>query len=195
MISGREVAIGIYGAWRLLRFDRAAIRYFDSTLDGLWKSFYAALIVVPAVIVLRVLFVAANPEVFSEAGTIRIATVFAIDYVYQWLLFPLVMISLADRIGRSGQYITFIVARNWSQVIQIAIFLPAALLFEMSGADDPGVGGTILIVAYLVTWVYEWFITRSALDIPGLTAALIVLLGVAISFAISIVGEVLIGAV
>ena len=54
MISGREVAIGIYGAWRLLHFDRAAVQYFDSTIDSFWKSFYAALVVLPAVIVLRI---------------------------------------------------------------------------------------------------------------------------------------------
>ncbi len=192
MISGREVAIGIYGAWRLLHFDRAAVQYFDSTIESFWKSFYAALVVLPAVIVLRVLLFTSAPEGFVEAGTGRITTVFAIDYVYQWVVFPLVMIYLAEFMGRSRQYVTFIVARNWSQVIQIAIFLPAAFLFVISGSQESGWGGAVLIAAYLITWIYEWFIARTALDISGAAAAVIVVIGVAISFAISTFSEALI---
>lgn len=192
MISTREIFLGIYGAWRLLHFDRAALRYFDSSVDGFWKSFYAALVVLPAVIILRIVLFTIAPENISDAGTGRITAVFAIDYVYQWLIFPLVMFYLAEFIGRSRNYVTFIVARNWSQVIQIAIFLPAAVLFVRSGAGEPSWGAVILIAAYLVTWVYEWFITRTALDISGPAAAVIVIIGIAISFLISTVSQALI---
>lgn len=195
MISGRELAIGIYGAWRLLHFDRAAIQYFDSTLDGFWKSFYAALVALPAVFVLRALFLANNPEIAATAGMSRVVMVFAIDYAYQWLLFPLVMFYLAEGIGRSRQYVAFIVARNWSQVIQFAIILPAALLVVMGGANEAGWGWVILIAAHMATWVYGWFIARTALDISGLAAALIVFTELAISIVISIFSELLVGSI
>ncbi len=195
MISGRELAIGVYGAWRLLHFDRDAIQYFDSTIGGFWKSFYAALVVLPAVIVLRVLFLADNPDVAAAAGSIRITLVFALDYVYQWVVFPLVMINIADGIGRSRQYTTFIVARNWSQVIQVAIILPAAFLFVLSGSEEAGFGRAVLIVAHMATWAYGWFIARTALDISGIAAALIVLAELVISVAISVMSELLIRAV
>ena len=195
MINARDVVTGIYAAWRLLLFDRAAIRIVDKTIDGFWKSFYAAVIALPGVIILRVLFIDANPEMVSQAGTNRIAMVFALDYVYQWILFPLLMAHVAEAIGRRRQYVTFIVARNWSQVIQVAIILPPAVILFAGGSGDPGAGWLLLIAAHAVTWVYGWFIARTALDISGQAAALIVLAELAISIAISVVSELLISAV
>jgi len=195
VINARDVVTGIYCAWRLLLFDRTAIQFVDSTIDGFWKSFYAAVIALPGVFILRILFIDANPDLVSQAGTDRIAMVFALDYVYQWILFPLFMFYVAEAIGRSRQYVTFIVARNWSQVIQIAIILPPAVILVAGGSDDPGARWILLIAAHLVTWVYGWFIARTALDISGMAAALIVLAELVISIAISLVSELLIGAV
>jgi hypothetical protein len=192
VISGRELAIGVYGAWRLLHFERAAIQYFDSTIDGFWKSFYAALVVIPAVIVLRLLFLSDNPDIAAAAGSSRIAIVFTIDYVYQWVLFPLVMINIAEGIGRGREYTAYIVARNWSQVVQVAIILPAAVFFVLSGSGESSFGRAVLIAAHMATWVYGWFIARSALDISGIAAALIVLVELVISVAISVMSELLI---
>lgn len=192
MISTRELITGIYGAWRLLHFDRTAIQYFDSTTDAFWKSFYAALVILPPVIVLRVIFFDTAPDNFAAAGIGRIASVFAIDYVYQWVLFPLIMIYLAEMMGRNRQYIRFIVARNWSQVIQVAMFLPAAAIFMMREFDEPGWRAAFLLAAYVATWVYEWFVTRAALDISSAAAAIIVAIGVAVSFGISGFSEALI---
>lgn len=195
MINTRDVVTGLYSAWRLLLFDRAAIRIVDSTIDGFWKSFYAAVIALPGVFVLRLLFIDANPDLVSHAGTSRIAMVFALDYVYQWILFPLFMVYVAEAIGRRRQYVTFIVARNWSQVIQVAIVLPAAVIILAGGSGDPGAGWMLLIAAHLVTWVYGWFIARTALDISGGAAALIVLAELAIGVVISLVSELMISAV
>jgi hypothetical protein len=195
VINARDVVTGIYCAWRLLLFDRSAIRYLDSTVGGFWKSFYAAVIALPGVFILRVLFVDANPDLVSQAGSDRIAMVFALDYVYQWILFPLLMVYIAEAIGRRRQYVTFIVARNWSQVIQIAIILPPAVIIFAGGSDDPGARWLLLVAAHLVTWVYGWFIARTVLDISGMAAALIVLAELVVSVVVSIVSELLIGAV
>ncbi len=193
MISGRELAIGIYSAWRLLLFDRDAVQYLDSTVNGFWKSFYAALVALPGLIVLRALFLTENPDLVASAGGGRIAAVFAIDYVYQWVVFPLFMIYFADGMGRSGQYTAFIVARNWSQVIQVAIILPATAFFVSSGAEDPGLETVFLIAAHIATLVYSWFIARTALEVSGPAAAFVVAIELVISVVISIFSQMLIG--
>jgi hypothetical protein len=186
---------GIYGAWRFLHFDRAAVQYIDASLDGVWKSFYAALVILPAVIVLRVLLVAANPDTFADAQTSRIAIVFALDYVFQWVVFPLVMFYIAETMGRSRQYASFIVARNWSHTIQLMIIFPPALLVLMTNTEGPGLPEMFLLVAHVATWVYGWFIARTVLDISNLAAALIVLTDLVISLLITISSEILIAAV
>ena len=193
MITARDAVMGIYGAWRLLLFDRSGLQYIDSTIDGFWKSFYAAVVALPGVYILRLLFLDTNPEVLAETGTARIVLVFAIDYAYQWILFPLVMFSIAEAIGCSRHYVTFIVARNWSQILQIAIVLPAAALFAAGSSDEPGIGPLVLLAAYAVTWVYAWFIARTALDLSRQAATVIVLVELAISVSISIFSELLIG--
>jgi hypothetical protein len=195
VINSRDVVTGIYCAWRLLLFDRTAIRIADSTIEGFWKSFYAAVIALPGVFILRTLFIDANPDLVAQAGTSRIAIVFALDYVYQWVLFSLLMAYIAEAIGRSGQYVTFIVAHNWSQVIQVAIIFPPAFIIVAGSADDPGARWLLLVAAHSVTWIYGWFIARTALNISSMAAALIVLAELAISVVISLVSELLIGVV
>lgn len=192
MISARDVILGLFSAWRLFLFDRNADRYIDSTVGGFWKSFYAAVIVLPGVIILHLLVVRNNPELFAGAGMARLATVFAIEYVYQWVLFPLAMIYIADAMGREHRYVSYIVARNWSHVIQITIVLPAAVIFFAGDGDGTGLGSFLLIAAYLVIGVYTWFIARTVLDITGLAAVVIVAIELAITEAISFVGKVLI---
>ncbi|NKB48849.1 MAG: hypothetical protein GKS02_05725 [Alphaproteobacteria bacterium] len=185
MTSTREIIIGIYGAWRLLLLDRSALRLFDVTIAGFWKSFYAALVVLPFVIIVQVMIVSVFPDEINQAPTVRSMMVFAIDYVYQWTVFPLVMIYLAEIMARNGQYTTFIVARNWAHAVQIVIFLPAAIFVAIVGADNPDLARMIILAAYVAAWAYEWFIARTALEISGSAATVIVLISIAISFGIS----------
>jgi len=103
VINARDVVLGLYVAWRLLLFDGAARQYIDATIAGYWKSFYAAAIALPAVFILRLLYLDVHPELTAHADTERVVAVFALDYVYQWVAFPLLMVYGADAIGRSRQ--------------------------------------------------------------------------------------------
>ena len=42
MLSAREAAASLYGAYRLARQDAGGLDYFDTSLEGFWRSFYAA---------------------------------------------------------------------------------------------------------------------------------------------------------
>ena len=52
MITSRELAAALYGAWRLARFDPRGQDQFDTSVAGFWCSFQAAGIVVPAYVFL-----------------------------------------------------------------------------------------------------------------------------------------------
>ena len=195
MISAREVVTGIYGAWRLLLFDRSGLQYFDSTIDGFWKSFYAAVVALPGVLILLLLSVTANPDIAPTGSTGRIAIVFVIAYVIQWVSFPLLMFYIADLIGRNRQYITFVVAYNWSQVIQTAIILPPTIFVILVDAGQPGLGSIFFLTALIAIGVYAWFIARNALDITGIAATLIVFIDFAIAILISRGNDLMVGGI
>ena len=40
--SLHEIFYGVFGAWRLFRLDPKAMAYFDNSVEGFWKSFFAA---------------------------------------------------------------------------------------------------------------------------------------------------------
>ena len=39
--------MSIYGAYRLARLDAAGMSYFDTSVAGFWRSFFAAVIIAP----------------------------------------------------------------------------------------------------------------------------------------------------
>jgi len=45
--SAREMMYALYGAYRLARFDAGGMRYFDASIDGFWRSFFAAVLIAP----------------------------------------------------------------------------------------------------------------------------------------------------
>lgn len=186
MITARDLAYGLFGAWRLAHFDRSGMQYFEDTAEAYWKSFFAAIIVLPAFIVMELLTIAARPEAAQAAHPLRVIVVFAIFYIISWAAFPVVMIKLAEMLDRRERYIRFIVAANWSTIIQVAVALPALTLVTVGGS---GATQLIYLAATLAILTYGWFITRTALDIPGVAAAGIVALDLTLSILIASIGD------
>ena len=169
MISTRELSIALYGTWRFAALDRSAIQFFDNTPDAFWRSFYAALVALPAYALL------------------------VISYVIGWVLFPLVMVSFTDTLKCSEKYFRFIAAWNWSIVLQSFLFLGVSA-FSASGAIPDNLGGLISLVATLAIFFYQGFIARTTLDVPVPAAALVVVIDLSIAIGLSLVGRSLYGA-
>lgn len=163
----RETVAGVLGAWRLLLGDRGAMAWFDTTLHGFWRSFSAAVVVAPiytVVLLIGYWGLEPAPPVF------RIVSVHALAYVIDWVLFPLAMIPFTDFIDRRERYLGFIVAYNWSAVLQYA-FYGVLSLFIATGVLPLQASFGVMMVAMVVIMVYVWRIARIALEVPGLMAA------------------------
>ena len=186
MISLREIATGLYGAYRLAHLDTGGMAGFDKTLSGFWKSFFAALLAAPLYALLTALNLPddTGKELLETEGGARVFLIEALAYVIGWVLFPLVMIRITDLLQRQQEYFIFIVAYNWAGVLQIAIFLPVAAL-TVSGLL-PLAGGNFLstIVLFAILY-YQWFITRTALRIEVGAAVAIVCLDMALSILVT----------
>ncbi len=171
MITLREIAYSIFGAWRLARFDPGGMQHFDTSIEGFWRSFFAAAIVAPAYIVLIAMQGAPGAE---GNDWFRYPLVETISYAVRWTAWPLVMFYVCKPIQREPRYTAYIVAYNWAQVIGTGFFMLVVVL--ANGLLPPGSIGTAIFVTTMVLLVYQWFVARTALEIGGgLAAGLVVL--------------------
>ena len=167
MPSFRDIVYGIYGAWRLARLDQGAMSHFERTVEGFWKSFFAAVIVAPGYALILV-FELSHFE--TEAGGLRIILVELCAYVIGWTAFPLAVHYLCGVIDKREAFIGYIVAFNWSKVIQMAVFLPTIGLVA-SGIMSEDSGWLLRWIVSILILGYEWFVTKTALAVRPMGAA------------------------
>jgi hypothetical protein len=185
MLSLAEIGPAIYGAWRLAWFDPNGMRYFDQSLNGFWRSFRVAILAAPFTALLIALDLSHEK---LGGGWFRVLAGESIAYVIGWVAFPLLAYYLTEAIDRRGQYLGFIVAYNWSTLIQLAVILPAALIAQ-SGILPVGLAVILTLAAYAAILVYEWFVVRTALALSVLGAAGVVLIDFVLSWLISDAGD------
>ncbi len=158
-----EILRALYGAYRLARFDAGGLSYFDATPGGFWKSFFAAVIVLPLYLLL--LAVRLRYDILDTTPG-RFIAIELISYVIGWVIYPLVMATVTRLIDREKRYIGYVVAYNWASVWQNVFYLPIAIL-SVAGLLAGDAGIFVGVAALVLVLVYAWFVARTALAIPG----------------------------
>ncbi len=181
MISAREAAYALLGAGRLARMDPGGLSHFDTSVPGFWRSFYAAVVVAPVYVLLMVFYAILHPV---DAGPVRWVVVEAIAYVIEWTAFPLAMVTIARWLSRSDNYIRYIVAHNWANVLGVALFLPVAAIT----AINPALVG-LMYMAMIAVFVYQWYVARTALVITGGEAGVLMVFNLVLSLFINVVAS------
>jgi hypothetical protein len=177
MITAREASMGLYGAWRLARLDANGMQYFENTVEGFWRSFYAMLIVLPAYAILVLLRMADNPP---AVGGFSVLLIHAIAYVAGWFALPFVMYYLAGWFDFRERYFRYICAYNWATVLQITLFLAVSALAASGMLPENGPRAITLIATFAILF-YQGFIARAALRVPVIGAVGIVILDLVLS--------------
>jgi hypothetical protein len=180
-----QIAAALYGAWRLLRLEPDGLQAFRVDPEAFWQSFFAALIVLPgyAILVSRHL-----GEPASAAALVSAALIHVFAYAMNWTAFPLVTYYAAESMDRAANWMGFVIALNWSKVLQIAIYLPLVLAAD-TGFFGQGGGAVLTVAGFVAVLVYQWFVTRAALDIAGAAAAGLTVLDVVIGLLITTLTE------
>lgn len=178
--SAREIQSALYGAWLLFKLDRRGLEFFEDSVPAFWRSFFAAVIVLPGFAILQWVD-GADSEM--SAGPLSILLVELIAYVVIWAGFPLALHHLCQGIGRETRFVRTVIALNWSVVIQIALTLPVHLI-AASGILGSGLSTLAIVAVILVTLFYEGFVAHTALEVSPPMAALVVAIDVAISLAV-----------
>lgn len=185
MITAAEIAAGVTGAFRLARRDPGGLACFDASPHGFWRSFWAAALVAPAFIIIDLLAGTLNADTSFHTLAIML-----IGYIIDWTLFPVVMILIADSLGKWPLYTRYIVAYNWSAAAQMAVLFPVAILAVMSPNH-----ATMLLAqaATIILLVYRAYVAHVALAVPVGTAAGIVLMDVLLAGLLRVVSDRLTG--
>jgi hypothetical protein len=182
MPVGQEILLALRGAFLLARFDARGFAYFNVSLEGFWRSFLAAALVAPMTVV--GLLTENNPAPIDWTSQVA-------SYCIGWALFPLVMIPVARLLDLSASYVPYIIAYNWSQVVQASLFFALGVLHR-TGLPMLAGTGPLDFAALVYVIVYAVFVARVALGIGSLMATGIAVLDIVVSYLVFfLLGQVL----
>ena len=183
-----EVQLAVGGALRLACGDRRGLGFFDTSIDGFWRSFRAALICYP--LYLALLSFRVPGASWTQSGVPTILIVETIAFVISWTAFPLLILPLARLLGREDRFLAFIVVYNWSQIPQTVLFVLVGL-DGATGLLAPSAAGFAQLVAAIAVLVYEWYIARVALLVTGAQATVVVMVDLVLGTALGRIAEAL----
>jgi len=183
-----EVQLAVGGALRLACGDRRGLGFFDTSIDGFWRSFRAAVICYP--LYLALLSFRVPSASWTQSGVPTILIVESIAFVISWTAFPLLILPLARLLGREDRFLAFMVVYNWSQIPQTVLFVLVGL-DGATGLLAPAAAGFAQLVAAIAVLVYEWYIARVALLVTGAQATVVVMVDLVLGTALGRVAEAL----
>lgn len=170
MLSLGQIIAALIGVGRLARWREDGFDAFDKTARGFWRSFWAALIILPMwcyVVTDQMADTAhPSPEGFFAAQ--------AIAYAIGWLAYPLAMVRICDFLDRWPRYYTYMVAYNWFQLVQTIAWLPMLLL--MGFGAPRGLVAIVWLSTHGILIAYAWFIARRGLQVDAGTASALVII-------------------
>ena len=171
-----SVASGIAAALLFARGRAEGIALVPTGLEGARHSFLAAVICLPVLLALR-LYGWSGQGAPPNGAMVALAAEL-VGYTLGWVGFALASRVLAHQAGRGGDWPRFIAAWNWSNLVQYALLLALMLPGVLGLPAWIGNAFGLAAVGYAI-WL-EWFVTRVALNVPGLTAAMFVIMDLAL---------------
>lgn len=191
-----EILRSLHGAYLLARMDRSGMSRFNLSIDGFWRSFFAAVLVAPGYALLVAQKLADRIEPVPEDRPSVVAVqqfdlgwvlfIQTMAYVVGWAAFPLAAAAVTWALSLGRHYVPLIVATNWAAVIQIGLFLLALALSVILPSPLSGLVLTLVTVSILF---YQWFVIRTALQSTGGVALALVLLDLLLNTVINLTAE------
>ena len=174
MPDRQEIWSSIFGAYRLACFDESGLSHFNISVEGFWRSFFAAILVAPGYVIL------ASQGVIAGGQNLSVWTLLVHVglYAVSWMIFPLVTFFATDMLKLGHRYTALIVAVNWAAVIEITVMVAGLCLAMILPA---GIASLLVVAVFIGLIIYQWFVIRTALQTTGTMALAFVLFGLLIS--------------
>ncbi|WP_323796959.1 hypothetical protein [Nisaea sp.] len=160
-----EIFRAVYGCWCLALGRPGAIDLFDRSETGFFRSFFAAVLVLPAFVLSDVVH---GSAAWLDGGVLDWVS-YALRYAIYWLVFPLAACIIAEKIGVLDRILDLLVPYNW-------VTLPFGYLFcalTVIGAGEGPVAdfaGNLSVFAWvgLLFLMFRW--ARTLLGVSALMA-------------------------
>ena len=149
-------------AWRLGRFDgSAAAAYSNETRDA-WRSFLA----MPLVLMIGyassdVSVLALTGEDAPPKGPVLLEVAV---FIIGWLAQIVIACEIARFLGKGDLLARYVVAHNWTSVIQQGVIALGLGLFFAAGASKDLMVFWASIAAFWA-FAYDWFVGKTALEL------------------------------
>ncbi len=195
MLDRDEIVHSLTGAWELFLDRPNAMRYFDVSVEGFWRSFRVIVLLLPAYILSTLaeqIVAAASMPAAADQSVLALFLDSAFGLGLDWIMLPLVLALAARPLGIQRHYAAFIVARNWASVIALAPFGAIGLLVII-GLVNAEVANFLMLASLMVVLRYNFLIARRALDVGIGFAIGIVVLDLAISLTIALALDLVFG--
>ncbi len=175
MTWSEEIFRSLFALWRILKFDPQAPAYFNLTEQGFWRSFLAAAVAnVVGHAMLQPLLALAPAEVRPVDLNGVLIREIAVGFVIM-VVFPLLMVPVSRMLNLDRNYVTYIIAWNWSSWVMLILLVPISL-FALVGLLSFGVVGLLQLILFVVAVFVGILVARAALECNGFVAAGLMLL-------------------
>lgn len=183
-----ETARSLRGSWQLFLGRPDAMRHFDTSFDGFWRSFgvFALLVPLNAVLVLTEmrLIQASGRAPVEDFPLAAFAFWKYLNLALDLVLFPLVLAILSGLLQVQRTYVRYVVARNWCIPLALSITLVPAMLYA-SGLIGQVIAELLLFAAIVIVLRYHYMVMRAALQTGMGTTLGLVAMDVALSLVVS----------
>lgn len=170
----------LQGLGRVFRFDDGYRNFFDTTIQGTWRSFFAMMLVAPIV----ALNLPDDLNVsYPNTTQFEFFAVQVLTYVIAWVAVPVAAFEIGRWLKRTDDMPAFITVYNWFQLINLPI---AISIWAAMEGGLPAAAGLLSLISLIVYFVYLFFIARSLLRVEAYIAALFVIADLAISLALEL---------
>ncbi|NQW09600.1 MAG: hypothetical protein HQ481_06950 [Alphaproteobacteria bacterium] len=176
-----EILYALHGALRVFRGDAGGFACFRPGVEGFWVAAWAALISLPAHLVMVGVQITHNPALELGLGVLLVE---ALVFVIVWFGYAFAAHFALALIAREDRYFDYMNAVFWTAVPQIYLQFIVAMLDVVGLLPGPLTGLATIGVVVAVLW-YRWFVAKAALDVTSGTAVLVVIATLVFEFVLT----------
>lgn len=179
-----EVMRNLAGAALLLRGETRGFDWIDQSVTGAWRSFWAAALVLPLLVIIDLLRLPDLPIVPVE----RVVLGEAFLYVIRWTAFLVMLAPLLPMIARGVPFSRLVALYNWASAVLVLILFPFVVI-QLLGLVQ---GDASTFLNYLMiggALAFNYLLLRGALKIDSMTALGLAVFEFVLGVMIQILGD------